>query len=368
MTLRLLLKKVNRKKLKGVFFMKKLLKNRFSWFLVFCFVLTSVFIMGSAEKAYSSSPEITIVYGHEQEIGSAVHDDALFFKKLVEMNSDGRIEVKIYPSSLLGSGQAQLEGILAGTQDITAISTPIMNLVPEARIFDLPFLFTDRNQVSYLEYGPLFKDLQGYFLDKSIVLLGFQENGFRHYAGRKPIYRPQDVVGTKHRVPGGVTRIKVWQNYGVNPTSIPFGELYSALERGVVDSQDNPVINLVVGRFDEVHDYLSLIGYVYNPHFLSMSAMRWKTFPDWAKEILSEAGKLSACVSRYKGIYAEADAIRILEERGMIVITISEEDRKVWVQEGFPLYEEWSKDMDEEWLKKVLEFLERDDILEKIDL
>nr|WP_263597256.1 TRAP transporter substrate-binding protein [Metabacillus idriensis] len=188
------------------------------------------------------------------------------FKKLVEEKSNGSIEVKVYPNAKLGSEKDAIEGILNGTIDMTTVAadSSLANVVPEMNLFGLPFLFKDREHVYSVLDGDIGKKLLQKVDEKGMKGLGFWEVGFRQMTTNdKPIVKPDDMKGLKMRVQPA----PVWQEFmkslGANPTAVNFNELYSALEQGIVDGQENPIPSIMSSRFYEVQKQVSITNHSY---------------------------------------------------------------------------------------------------------
>ena len=238
-------------------------KFKKSLLLVLAFFLFS-FPFFNPSTGYCAE-KIVIKLGSTGPEGSFMHEIAELYKKKVEQGTKGGAEINIFPSAQLGSLEVQQDGMRMGTHQITIIGSSIVTLVPQFGIFDFPYIFENRQKVDRVVNGPIGKELFDLLPSKGLVGLAFWENGITHMTNNvRPIYKPQDCVGLKMRTPSATSRILLFKVYGANPTPMPFNELFSALKQGVVDGQDNPYSNIIMGKLYEAQKYLSNTGHIYS--------------------------------------------------------------------------------------------------------
>ncbi|BCJ86922.1 TRAP transporter substrate-binding protein [Effusibacillus dendaii] len=306
------------------------------------FALSSVLVAGlvagcsSGQKAEpaansgDSSKKISIKLAHT---GSETHQyniGAEAFKKALEEKSKGTMEVKIYANAKLGSEKDAVEGIQNGTVDMTVVSadSSMANVVPEMNVFGIPFLFKNKEHVYSVLDGEIGKSLLKKADEKNMKGLGFWEVGFRHMTTKnKEILKPEDVKGLKMRVQPA----PVWQEFmkslGANPTPVNFNELYSALEQGVVDGQENPIATIMSMKFYEVQKQLALTSHTYSPAVVLASNKFYKSLTDQQKKWLDEAVQ-EATVSQRKTLAdAETKSLDELKSKG---VNITQPDREAF--------------------------------------
>ena len=199
------------------------------------------------------------------------------FAEVVKAKSNGRIEVQVAPSAQLGDDAAMVTALRTGALDISANSQgALANAVPEYAAFGMPFLFADLPQAWKLLDGPLGKELAEKSADKGMVVLGYWDNGIRHMTNSKrPITKPEDLKGLKMRTPPDAMTVDIMQALGAEAQQIKFAELYVALQQGVVDGQENPLVNIYASKLYEVQKYLSLTGHKYEMTPFLMSKRSW---------------------------------------------------------------------------------------------
>ena len=189
----------------------------------------------------------------------------------------GRVVLKIFHSSQLGNEKDLIEGLKMGTIDGALVGgSSFQSLDPKFAIEELPYAFATHEQAYKAFDGELGKILFGILSKKGIVGLAWWENGFRHISNNKhPVEKPEDLAGLKIRVTPQKMRLDTFTALGASPMPIPFGELYSALQQGVVDAQENPLSIFVSNGFSEVQKHLSLTGHIWTSAVLCVGTDVW---------------------------------------------------------------------------------------------
>lgn len=233
------------------------------------------------------------------------------FKKNVEERTDGNISISTYPASQLGGEREQLEGVQFGSIEMAVLAGPIPNIYPDAMVFDLPYLFSNRD-VAYKvldgEFGE--KILNGMLNKTGIRALAWGENGFRHFVNNiRPIKTPKDLEGLKIRTMENQAHIAMVNSFGATATPMAFGELYSSLQQGVIDGMENPISLIESMRFYEVQKYLTLDGHVYNPFTFIVNNNFFERLPAKYQKIIQEEAKNWSHVERKLNIEQENIAV-----------------------------------------------------------
>ncbi len=233
---------------------------------------------------------VTLKLGHIAEPENVYGQGADYFAKRVKELSNGEIDIKVYPSSQLGNQRDLVEGLGLGTVDMTLTGTAVMgNFVPEMAVFDLPFIFRDTDH-AYKALDTVGMELAKKGEPQGMITLAMWENGIRHMTNNKlPIKEPSDMKGLKVRVMEQPVYIEMMKSLGASPTPMAMSELYTALQKGVIDAQENPLGHIATKRFNEVQKYLSLTGHTYAPEPLLISKMAWNKLSPAQQEILKKA-------------------------------------------------------------------------------
>jgi TRAP-type transport system periplasmic protein len=179
---------------------------------------------------------------------------------------------------------------------------------------------------------------------KGLKILAIWENGFRHITNNKhPIVTPKDLQGIKLRVPEGKWRVKMFQAYGANPSPMKFSEVFTALQTGVMDGQENPFAQIASAKFYEVQKYLSLTGHVYSPAYLAVGAKKWNSYPaDVRKTLESTAKEVQAWVYEKA---AKDDDILLQKMKSSGSIQVNEANKDAFIAASKPVYEEFAKEV-----------------------
>jgi len=249
-------------------------------------------------------------------VGSTVFCDE------IEKGTQGRYKCQQFPNSALGGEREQIEAVQLGTQDLVNTSTgPLGNFVPEVRIVDIPFLFRDYDHARKVMDGPIGQDLSRLMAAKGLINLAWTENGFRHMTNSKrPITQASDADGLKMRTMENRVHMEGYKTFGILPTPMPFPELFTALQQGTVDGQENPIPVILSSKFSQVQKHLSLTGHVYSPAALIISPAVWNRLSAADKAIFTEAAKKGAAAQRKKVNDDEASGIAQLRAEGMQVV------------------------------------------------
>ena len=249
-------------------------------------------------------------------VGSTVFCDE------IEKGTQGRYKCQQFPNSALGGEREQIEAVQLGTQDLVNTSTgPLGNFVPEARIVDIPFLFRDYDHARKVMDGPIGQDILKKLQAKGLIGLAWTENGFRHMTNSKhPIKNAEDAAGLKMRTMENKVHLEGYKTFGILPTPMPFPELFTALQQGTVDGQENPIPVILSSKFSQVQKHLSLTGHVYSPAVLILSPTVWNKLSAADKTVFTEAAKKGAAAQRKKVNDDEDNGIAQLKKDGMQVV------------------------------------------------
>ncbi|WP_316859916.1 DctP family TRAP transporter solute-binding subunit [uncultured Cohaesibacter sp.] len=242
--------------------------------------------------APSWAADVTLKLGHIAVSDHPYGKGADYFAKLVAEKSNGSMEVKVFPSSQLGGQKDLIEGMVFGAVDMALVGTAVLGqFQPQISIFDLPFLFEDREH-AYKSLDSVGMDLGKKLEERGIKLLGYMENGIRHVTNNvRPINEPADMADLKIRVMTNKIFVEMMKALGASPTPMAFSELYSAMQQGAVDGQENPSAHIFTKRFYEVQKYASKTAHAYSPEPMIISMISWSKLNDEQKAIIQDAAK-----------------------------------------------------------------------------
>lgn len=284
-------------------------------------IVTGLFT--AAILATGAQAQTNIVVGHALSPTSHYGVGAQAFIDTLTELSGGAFTGEQAPAGQLGGERDMIEGLQIGSLDVVVTSTgPLGNFVPEIFALDLPFLFRDYDHARAVLDGDIGQELLAKIGENNIIGLAWSENGFRHITNsQRPVTTPADLDGLKLRTMENRVHMTAFSGMGAAPTPMAFPELFTALQQGVVDGQENPVTVITASKFWEVQKYVSLTGHVYSPAAVLASPILYDGLSDEEKGWFDEAAKASAAATRAEVNRLEEAGVAMLLENGMEVIT-----------------------------------------------
>lgn len=283
-------------------------------------------IVAVALVALSSLPvsaqeiqERTIKFGHLNNTDHPVSLGVKKFAQLLAAKSGGKLTVKEFPASQLGSDMQQQSALQGGVQEMSApATTSLAGIVKEFGLVDFPFSVSSFAQADALLDGPLGQALLAKLPEKGLVSLGYWDLGFRNVTNSKhPITRPEDLEGLKIRVIPNPVFLETFKAFKANPVPMAFGELYTALETKTVDGQENPFSVILSNKFFEVQKYVSATRHVYAANIILVSKPFWDKLSASEKKLMTEAANESRDYQRRVSRAAAQAAVADLQAKGM---------------------------------------------------
>ena len=301
------------------------------------------------------SYEIKFGIGLAEDSPQAMSVD--YFGEILDQRSGGRINVELFPNSQVGDDLQMMNALQSGTLEMTYPSTsPATSIVPELRLFDLPFLFPNAEDADEVLDGEIGQSMLDSFDGSGIKALAFAENGYRQLTNdERAVETPEDVQGLAIRVMENPIQVSIWETLGANPTSMAFGEVFSALEQGVVDGQENPWSTILTSRFDEVQQYGSETRHVYTPFIIMIGEQFYEGLCAEDQELIQEAAiqarDYQRTIAREYNDYAREQ----LAERGMEVTELTDEQRAAFQEAVQPVYDQWRDEIGADLVNSVQE-------------
>ncbi len=315
----------------------------------------------AADSRAAETKERAIKFGYSVHEVHPLGKGATRFSDLIAEKSGGKIKVKNYPATALGSETQMISATQGGVQEIVGVSSaPIASLVKQFALFDLPFLFSDGKEADAVLDGPVGQQLLGKLTDKGLIGLCFWENGFRHVTNAKrPVNKPEDVQGLKIRTMQNPVYIDAFNALGANAVPMPWPEVYAALETKAIDGQENPYAIIQANKLDEVQKYLTATKHSYSPYVVMAGKKFWdKLTPDEQKILQDsclEARDYQRTVSREEDIKILAD----LKEKGMVITELPPEERTRLQQLLKPVAEKYTQQVGEDLVKQTYAEIEK---------
>lgn len=303
-------------------------------------------ILAGAGVLLAASPafaQIEIKLGHVGEPGSLFQMSADEFAKRANAKLAGKAKVVVYGSSQLGGDKEMLQKLKLGTIDMALPSTVMTSEVDMFGIFELPYIVKDRAHMGRIEKTVFWPSIAPLTEKKGLKVLAVWENGYRHITNnRQPIRTPADLKGIKLRVPEGKWRVKMFQDYGANPSPMKFSELFTALQTGVMDGEENPLTQIYSAKLQEVQKYLSLSGHVYTPAFVTVGTRRYATLPADVRKVLEDTARETQAFVYATAAKADTDLLGKLKQAGM---QVNEVDKDAFIAASKPIYEAFGKEV-----------------------
>lgn len=291
-------------------------------------------------SAFAQDAEFRVnMPGNEESV--AYKSVARFDEVLTELTG-GAIKLNLFANSALGDQESSLEAMQMGLLDMATVETPITAVAPALGATALPYIFSSREHVAAALGGEAGAKIEEMLVAKGLRPVAFLEGGFRQITNNvRPINVPADLNGVKIRTPGSNLRIKIFNHYGANASPLPFAELYSALQTGVFDGQENPVIWAKSQKFFEVQDFLSLTNHLYTVTYLLISEDDWQALTPEQQEAMKKAGDAAEAYSVELGTAADDEIVTFLEEQGMAV---NQADIAAFTEASGQIWKEWAEE------------------------
>ena len=267
--------------------------------------------------------------------------------------SDGRINLELFANEQLSGGDSgkAVEGLSKGTIDLTFNSTIIYSILDDRfGVASAPFLFNNTDEVDPVFAGEGGEMLKEILAEKGVHALGYGQNGFRQITNSKnEIKSPADMKGMKVRIPGITMYTDLYRELGTDPTTMTFSEVFTALQQGTIDGQENPIDVIYSSKLQEVQDYITMWNYSYDPLVLGMNKKLYDSLSDEDKELFDRLGKEAAEYQVKIAREKEATQIEELEAAGMKFYTPTEDEMAQFKEAVQPVYEKytdiWGEDL-----------------------
>jgi TRAP-type transport system periplasmic protein len=302
-----------------------------------------------ASATAQETMKMNISIGQNSHYGVAIDT----FAKEVEKRTNGRYKIQNFYAGALGAERESIEGVQLGTLDLTMTSTgPVPNFVPEVAILDIPFLFRDYPHARSTLDGPIGQDMLLKFQPKGLVALAWGENGFRHMTNNKrPVNAPDDLKGLKMRTMENPIHIQAYKQFGILPTPMAFTEVFTALQQGTVDGQENPLSVISAGKLGQVQKHMTLTGHVYSPALILMSKAKWDKLSAADKQAFAESAKEAVKANRARIDEDERKVVAELKGQGMTVVEVV--DKSKFQNALAPTFVEFGKRFGQDNIDKI---------------
>lgn len=304
--------------------------------------LLCVSLLALCVSGANAAEKITLKLAHNLDRSHVVHQAFEEMAKEVQQLSKGDMRIRIYPSSQMGSARETLELLQNGALDMTKGSASDLESFDNTyAIYNLPYLFKDQQHFNRVVFGEVGKEIMDSTKDKGFFAISAYVAGTRSFYAKKPIMKPEDLKGLKIRVQASPTTIKMVELMGGSPTPISFGEVYTAMQQGVVDGAENNIPSWVQTRHIEIAKVLSEDEHTSIPDFLVISTKTWNKLTPNQQQILMKAAKDSEVYQQKQWEKVDADSRAQAKAMGATIVSVDKAPFRAVVK---PLYDDFSKD------------------------
>ncbi|AWB52502.1 TRAP transporter substrate-binding protein [Pasteurella multocida] len=318
-------------------------------------LISSAIVLTMFSSASIAASNYTFALSHYGSPSDTVTKATELMAKRAHELSNGRITIKLHPNSELGNSGAQIDGVRMGTIDIVVVGNPYYTTFnEELNLLDLPFLFRDEAHVEKVLAGDVGEHLLASFEKVGLKGLAFYEVGFRDITNNKrPISTVKDLSHLKLRTTPNPAHISAFKEWGVNPTPMPFNEVYFSLKTGVIDGQENPVHHIYNNNLQEVQKYLSLTHHAYTAAPMTMNLDTFNSLDKETQRILLRVAKEGAELEKQLNVEENKIYLGKLKEQGMEIeyspdtASFQEGAKKAW--------HDYAKKFGDKLINKVVE-------------
>ena len=304
-------------------------------------LLAATTAIGMATSAYAA--DMTLKFGHVGNPGSLFEASVDNFAACVNGGMAGAVEVQTFGSSQLGKDKELLQKLKLGQADFSLPSSVMSSVDDTFGIFEMPYIIKDRDHMRRVQ-GAMMDKFQSAANANGYHIVGLAENGFRNITNNvRPINLPADLEGVKLRTPNGVWRLKMFQEYGANPTPMAFSDVFTALQTGVIDGQENPYAQIASAKFQEVQKYLSVTGHVYTPAYILMSKKKFDGMDADMQAGLTDCANKTQDFTYEKAAELESSLLKVIEDAGVAINTA---DKDAFIEASKPIYSQFAAEVE----------------------
>lgn len=291
----------------------------------------------------AGAADMVLKFGHVGNPGSLFEASVNAYAACANEKLGDKAEVQTFGSSQLGKDQELLQKLKLGQITFSLPSSVMSSVADEFGVFEMPYIIKDRDHMRRVqaELMPVFQEA---VKEKGYRIIGLFENGFRHITNNtRPIVKPEDLAGVKLRTPKGAWRVKMFQLYGANPTPMAFSEVFTALQTGVIDGQENPYAQIASAKFQEVQKYLSITGHVYTPAYVLVSDKHFSELPADVQAVLEECGASTQDFVYEHAAKLEEELLGVIKGAG---VEVNNADNDAFIAASKPIYDEFAGSVD----------------------
>ncbi|MDF3920435.1 TRAP transporter substrate-binding protein [Salinicola sp. LHM] len=269
--------------------------------------------------------DYTLKFGHLANEQNIWNKAALKFKELVETNSEGRIEVQVFPNEQLGSEMDVINSIQLGTADMTITGESLQNWAPKAAMMAVPYLFRDSDHMRKAVEGDVGKQIEAQITERTgLVPLAWFERGPRELTSNRPIKTPDDLDGLRIRVPNVPLFVDTWEALGARPTPMAFSEVFTSLQQNTIEAQENPLSLIESASFNEVQQYVDMTDHVRSWIYVVIGKQKLESMPDDLQTVVRDAASEMQAYEEKLFVEDQQRLEQALKDKGMEFVEVDQ--------------------------------------------
>ena len=329
--------------------------KRFFFTMVMGTFLLGLIFTGALTAQESEAAEFTAKYPHVLLPDTPAGRAAERFAKLINERTNGRVEIKVFPNGQLGTNTQIIEQLQMNIVQIAMPPTAILGqFEPRMQLIDLPYIFPTREACYAVLDGEAGKTLLTGLSKVGINGLGFWESGFKQFTtAEKPIDKPSDFKGMKIRTMDSPLIISQYRAWGANPIPIPYAETYNALQQGVADGQENPLVSIEKMKFYEVQDYITVSNHAYLGYAFCVNKEFWDKLPSDIADIFKQTADEVKNWLRVESAKTDIEVIERMKKKGTKVHYLSDGGVKAFVEASRPVHAKYEKTIGKDLLSNA---------------
>ncbi|OSQ43161.1 C4-dicarboxylate ABC transporter [Thalassospira sp. MCCC 1A01428] len=293
------------------------------------FKKTKIMLMAGAAALLMThsamAAEMTLKLGHLANEQNSWHKAAVKFGEELSKLTDGRIDVQVFPNETLGKEIDLINGMQLGSVDMTITGESLQNWAPMAALLAVPYAYTSLEEMDKVASGDIGKKIEAQIIERARIRpIAYFARGPRNLTSNRPIKTPEDLKGLKMRVPNVPLFVDVWKTLGARPTPMAFSEVFTSLQAGTIDAQENPLALIESASFNEVQKYVNKTEHVRSWIYLTISEITWQKLSDEDKKAVMEAASRAQKFERGLFLTDEQRLTKELQDKGMTFVDVDQ--------------------------------------------
>lgn len=290
--------------------------------LLLAAVLLASLVFSAAALA-EKKPEFTLKLGHLANTEHTWHKGSVKFAELVEQKTGGRVVVQVFPSEQLGKEMEVIGNIQSGIVDMLITGESMMNWAPLCGLIAVPYMIRDSAHMEKIVEGEIGQAIEKEVIEKvRLRPVAWFERGARNLTSNREIKKPEDLNGLKLRVPNVPLFVATWEALGAKPTPMAFSEVFTSLQQGIIDGQENPYDLIKSASFFEVQKFVNKTEHVRGWIYLVIGEDRFQSMPEDIRKAVLEAGKEAQAYERELFRAEQNQLIKDLQDKGMTFVEV----------------------------------------------